>query len=156
MGPLGLLGIPSHAFGVKNTAQIFQRLMDTVLQGLDFNFVYIDDILVASHSKAEHRAHVQQVFQCLQDHGLVLNLARCQFWQARDQFPGTSHYETQDHSFCMFIFCDPCFPPMFLRMQVNMPAYCSSCSCRCFREVLLLTSTFRPSSSLHQMFFAST
>ena len=79
-------------------------------------------------------------------------------WQARDQFPGTSQYETQHHSFCMFIICDPCFPPMFLRMQVNMPAYCSSCSCtcRCFREVLLLTSTFRPSSSLHQMFFAST
>ena len=35
-------------FGLKNAAQAFQHLMNTVHYGLDFAFVYIDDILVAS------------------------------------------------------------------------------------------------------------
>ena len=35
-------------FGLKNAAQVFQHLMDTVCQGLKFAFVYIDDILIAS------------------------------------------------------------------------------------------------------------
>ena len=62
--------------------------MDTVLQGLDFTFIYIDDILVASHSKAEHRTHLQQVFQRLQQHSLVLNLAKCQFGKQEIDFLG--------------------------------------------------------------------
>ena len=53
-------------FGLKNAAQTFQRLMDTVLQGLDFTFGYIDDILVASRNMTEHRKHLRQLFQRLQ------------------------------------------------------------------------------------------
>ena len=37
-------------FGLKNAAQTFQRLMDSIFQHLDFVFVYLDDILVASKS----------------------------------------------------------------------------------------------------------
>ena len=56
--PFGLWEFLHMSFGLKNAAQAFQRLMDTVLRDLDFTFVYIDDILVASHSKSEHRVHV--------------------------------------------------------------------------------------------------
>ena len=35
-------------FGLMNAAQAFQRLMDTICHSLDFAFVYIDNILVAS------------------------------------------------------------------------------------------------------------
>ena len=32
--------------------------MDSVLQGLDFLFVYLDDILVASKDRDEHKQHL--------------------------------------------------------------------------------------------------
>jgi hypothetical protein len=38
------------SFGLRNAAQTFQRFMDDVLQGLDFCFAYLDDILVFSRS----------------------------------------------------------------------------------------------------------
>ena len=66
-------------FGLKNSAQAFQRLMDTVCQGLSFAFVYLDDILVASRSQEEHRHHLQQLFDRLQAAGLILNLEKCLF-----------------------------------------------------------------------------
>ena len=65
--------------GLKNAAQAFQRLIDTVLLDLDFTFTYIDDILVASRNKAEHMVHLRQVLERLQQHGLVVNLAKCQY-----------------------------------------------------------------------------
>ena len=66
-------------FGLKNAAQAFQRLMDTVCQGLDSTFVYIDDIVVASKDASEHEFHLRQLFQRIQEHGLVINVAKCQF-----------------------------------------------------------------------------
>ena len=62
--------------------------MDTVLQGLNFTYIYIDDILVASETKAEHKAHLQHVFQHLQQHGLILNLAKYQFGKQEINFLG--------------------------------------------------------------------
>ena len=35
-------------FGLKNEGVIFQRLMDKIMEGLDFVFVYLDDILISS------------------------------------------------------------------------------------------------------------
>ena len=81
----GLCEFLCMPFGLKNTAQTFPRLMDTVLRGLDFIFVYLDDILVASRSKQKHRAHVRQV---LQQQGLVINLAKCQFGLTGIRFLG--------------------------------------------------------------------
>ena len=62
--------------------------MDTVLRGLDCTFVYIDDILVASRSKAKHMVHLRQVLERLQQQGLVINLAKCQFGRHELDFLG--------------------------------------------------------------------
>ena len=75
-------------FGLKNAAQAFQRLMDTVFQGMVFVFVYLDDILVASNSAAEHLTHPHQVFAQLRQHGLVVNAAKCLFGQSEIDFLG--------------------------------------------------------------------
>ena len=66
-------------FGLKNTAQAFQRLMDSVCAGLDFVFAYLDDILIASKSKAEHKEHLQLLFDRLAEHGLVVKTEKCIF-----------------------------------------------------------------------------
>ena len=66
-------------FGLKIAGQTFQRHMDNVIRGLEFVFVYIDDILVSSTDETEHLTHLHTLFQCLRENGLVVNLAKCEF-----------------------------------------------------------------------------
>lgn len=66
-------------FGLKNAAQTFQRFMDSVVRELPFVFVYLNNISVASFSCHKHRTHLQQVCQKLDEHGLAINLVKCQF-----------------------------------------------------------------------------
>ena len=47
--PFGLWDFLRMPFGLKNAAQVFQRLMDDIFLDIPFTFVYIDDILVAGH-----------------------------------------------------------------------------------------------------------
>ena len=57
--PFSLYEFLRMPFGLKNAAQAFQRLMDTVGQGLDFIFIYLDDILVFSRSTQAHYDHLR-------------------------------------------------------------------------------------------------
>jgi len=50
----GLFEFLRMPFGLKNAAQAFQRLMDGILRGIDFAFVYLDDILIASPDAVSH------------------------------------------------------------------------------------------------------
>ena len=63
-------------FGLSNAGQSFQHFMDKVLEGLDCIFVYLDDILVASNTKEEHKIHLEEFFKQLQQHGLVVHLEK--------------------------------------------------------------------------------
>ena len=62
--------------------------MDNVCQDLGFAFVFMDDILVASRTRQEHRQHLRELFERLQQHGLVLHLAKCQFGCTEIDFLG--------------------------------------------------------------------
>ena len=75
-------------FGLKNAAQAFQCLMDIFCLGLQFAFVYIDDILVASKDAKTHKQHLHLLFQRLQEHGLVINVSKCQFGRSSHDFLG--------------------------------------------------------------------
>ena len=77
--PFGLFEFLRAQFGLKNAAQAFQRLMDTVCNGPDFVFVYLDDILVSSTSAEQHMLHLREVFLRLSTYGLVINVSNCQF-----------------------------------------------------------------------------
>lgn len=90
--PFGLYEFLRMPFGLKNAAQAFQRLMDTVCQGLNFAFVYVDDILVASKDSATHKEHLRLLFQRLRDHGLVINISKSQF--GRDSIDFLGHHVT--------------------------------------------------------------
>ena len=56
-------------FGVNVAPVIFQRVMDTMLNGLDFAIAYLDDILMNSIDKALHKLHVHQDVKRIQDYG---------------------------------------------------------------------------------------
>ena len=73
--PFGLFEFLRTHFGLKNAAQAFQQLMDTVCNGLDFAFVYLDDILISSTSAEQHMLHLREVFHRLSTHGLVITSA---------------------------------------------------------------------------------
>lgn len=86
--PFGLFEFLRMPFGLKGAAQTFQRLMDSVLRDLDFVFVYLDDILVASPSPEEHVSHLTTVFKRLDSHGLIVNPVKCKFGLSEIDFLG--------------------------------------------------------------------
>jgi len=67
--PMGLLGCPAS----------FQRLMETVVNGLSNVIVYIDDLLVHSASHPEHLVALNQVLERLVQHNIKINLQKCVF-----------------------------------------------------------------------------
>lgn len=77
--PFGLFEFTRMQFGLRNAAQSFQRFMHEVLHGLDFCFSCLDDILIASHDLEEHKKHLRQVFDRLQQYGLTINPSKCTF-----------------------------------------------------------------------------
>ena len=86
--PFGLFEWLVMPFGVRNAANTFQRLMDRVLAGLPFVFVYLDDILIASTDHTQHLHDVRTVLQRLQQYGLVINSQKSIFCQESIEFLG--------------------------------------------------------------------
>lgn len=86
--PFGLFEFLRMPFGLKNAAQTFQRLMDTVFSGSTCAFVYLDDILVASSGPDEHFRDLTDVFDRLSAYGLVINPAKCLFGVSSLDFLG--------------------------------------------------------------------
>jgi hypothetical protein len=82
-------------FGLRKAGQTFQRLMDSVLAGLPSCFVYMDDVLVASTSPAQHVAHLKEVLERLQQQGLVLNIEKCSFGMSELDYLG--HHISAPH-----------------------------------------------------------
>ena len=68
-------------FGLTNAPSTFQHYInDTLRDYLDvFCTAYIDDILIYSKSKKEHRKHVKAVLQRLREAGLNIDINKCEF-----------------------------------------------------------------------------
>ena len=86
--PFGLYEYLRMPFGLKNAAQTFQRLMDTVFQNVPCVFVYLDDILIASSSAKQHKDDIRLVCQRLSEFGLVIKLEKCTFGVSTIDFLG--------------------------------------------------------------------
>ena len=66
----GLFNFTRTPFGLRNSGQTFQRFIDHVTRGLDFIFVYLDDLLVTSPDHKTHKKHLQILFARLAEYGL--------------------------------------------------------------------------------------
>jgi hypothetical protein len=62
--------------------------MDSITADLDNVFVYIDDILVASPTKEQHLVDLNNLFQKLKMHGLIIQKEKCEFGKTTIQFLG--------------------------------------------------------------------
>ncbi|UYV73821.1 hypothetical protein LAZ67_11001026 [Cordylochernes scorpioides] len=86
--PFGLFEFTRMNFGLKNASQTFQRFMDEVTKGLDFVFVYIDDVLIASKNENDHIQHLHTIFKRFSDHGLTVNISKSVFGKPSLEFLG--------------------------------------------------------------------
>ena len=92
MTPQGLYEFRVMPFGLTNAPAVFQRLMQCVLMGLnpeegpDFVAVYIDNILVFSHTLEDHTDHLRLVFERLVETGLKFKPAKCRFMRKVEYF----------------------------------------------------------------------
>ena len=75
-------------FGVASAPAIFQKLMDSVLQGLPHVICYIDDILVTGSSDEDHLYNLARVLQRLEKHVFRLKQEKCKFLQPAVEYLG--------------------------------------------------------------------
>ena len=68
----GLYTCTCIPFGVASAPAIFQKLMDTVLQGIPGVVCYIDDILISRADEEAHLRTLGQVFTHLEKHSFKL------------------------------------------------------------------------------------
>ena len=86
--PFGSFVFNVMPFGLLNAGATFQRVIDQIMGDLPYCFCYMDNILVASRNEHKHLQHLRQVFQRLQDNGLVVNFAKCEFSRSEMTFLG--------------------------------------------------------------------
>ena len=77
-------------FGLTQAPAYFQMLVNKVLEGLEFAFGYLDDILIYSKNMEEHLCHIRTLFECLRQANLKLTKWKCNFLKAHVQYLG--HY----------------------------------------------------------------
>ena len=68
----GLFRYNRLPFGVSSAPAIFQRVMESLLQGLSGVVVYLDDILVTGRTEEEHLSRLEEVLTRLEQAGLRL------------------------------------------------------------------------------------
>src|SRR5271165_7173130 len=79
------------AFGLSNAPAIFQRLMDMLLIGLNWQIclAFLDDVIVISSTFDEHLDRLNQVFARFKAANLKLNAGKCHLLQKAVRFLGS-------------------------------------------------------------------
>ena len=75
----GLYRYTRLPFGIASAPALFQKMMDTVLQGISGVTCYIDDILVSTADEKQHLKMLGKVLQWLEEHGFRLRQDKCAF-----------------------------------------------------------------------------
>jgi len=86
--PKGLYRYTRLPFGIASAPAIFQRTMDSILQGVEGVACYIDDIIITGKTDEEHLEHLEEVLQRLLRHGVHVKWAKCRFLQPSVDFLG--------------------------------------------------------------------
>jgi hypothetical protein len=78
------------SFGLTNAPAIFMDLMNRVFSPFldQFIIVFIDDILIYSKTKEDHKKHLEVALQVLREHKLYAKFEKCDFWQHQVKFLG--------------------------------------------------------------------
>ena len=81
----GLYQYTRLPFGIASAPAVFQRTMDTILQGVDGVACYIDDIIITGKTPEDHLSHLEER---LVRHGVQVKKPKCRFLQPSVIFLG--------------------------------------------------------------------
>jgi hypothetical protein len=84
--PFGLTNAPSYFMNMMN--KVFMEFLDK------FVVVFIEDILIYSKRKEEHKTHLCAILEKLREHKLYAKFSKCEFWLSEVGFLG--HIVTKD------------------------------------------------------------
>ena len=86
----GLFEFKTMPFGLCNAPATFERLMETVLAGLNWQIclIYLDDIIVVGKTFDDMIRNLDEVLQKLHEAGLKLKPRKCQLFAKRVDFLG--------------------------------------------------------------------
>ena len=92
----GLFQFKVMPFGLSNAPGTFERLMETVLRGMQWEraVLYLDDIIVFSDRVEEHLKRLEEILQRLRAANLMLKPSKCHFFKRQVEFLG--HIVSQD------------------------------------------------------------
>ena len=86
---MGKFSFTRMPFGLANAPAIFQRVMESVLEGCyEFSAPYIDDVIVFSRSVVEHERHLGEVVRALGKAGLTIKKSKCTFGRRSVEYLG--------------------------------------------------------------------
>ena len=84
----GLFQYTRLSFGVSAAPAVFQRCMESLLQGCAGVSIYLDDILVTGSTMEDHLVRLDKVLSIIATAGLKLNKAKCEFLLPRVEYLG--------------------------------------------------------------------
>ena len=86
----GLYQFKVMPYGLTNAPSTFERLMERVLQGLQWQIclVYIDDVIIYSRTVEEHVSRLELVLQKLAEAGLKLKPKKCHLFRTKVLYLG--------------------------------------------------------------------
>jgi len=88
--PTGLFEFNRLAFGLCNSPATYQRLVDVLMSGLQWQvcLTYLDDLLIFAKNHTEMLDRLRQVLNRLSRGGLKLRLEKCRFFQKKLKYLG--------------------------------------------------------------------
>jgi len=77
-----------RGFGINSAAEIFQKSIEEVLQGIDVVTNISDDIIVFGKNQSDHDNALEAVLQRMRENSVTANPAKCLFNQSSIDFFG--------------------------------------------------------------------
>ena len=81
--PWGLYEWVHIPFGLMNAPGVFQKFMQSALEGMnnDFCIPYMDDVIIFGNSFVDHINHLRKVLQRLREKGVKLKARKCKLFK---------------------------------------------------------------------------
>ena len=82
VGSMGMYEFLRMPYGLCNAPATFQRLMQNCSGELNLTYalIYLDDVIVYSHTEEEHLTRLRAVFERFRESGLKLKPSKCNFF----------------------------------------------------------------------------
>ena len=75
-------------FGLVNAPLAFQRIVNDSFSHLSFIKIFLDDLPIYSDNDDEHYAHLEEVFNIVENVGCSINMNKCKFFRKEIEYLG--------------------------------------------------------------------